>query len=186
MNKWNIYSERRKRKPKLPLKITGFPTFRRRKLQIVVRILWKNFFSLHRTCSTFIIHHQRMDSSQNISESEHYNSCGWICTNRINVCISWCKYFNEFHVSIRGVSAIGMFRWICELQSFQMQSVRSFRRCKIREYSDNFGRDTRIILILIITMVIRDRWNNDVKHRLCSSTCKRIKFWIYWSIWEKY
>lgn len=144
------------------------------------------FFSLHRTCSTFIIRHQRMDSSQNISESEHYNSCGWICTNRINVCISWCKYFNEFHVSIRGVSAIGMFRWICELQSFQMQSVRSFRRCKIREYSNNFGRDTRIILILIITMVIRDRWNNDVKHRLCSSTCKRIKFWIYWSIWEKY
>lgn len=144
------------------------------------------FFPLHRTCSTFIIRHQRMDSSQNISESEHYNSCGWICTNRINVCISWCKYFNEFHVSIRGVSAIGMFRWICELQSFQMQSVRSFRRCKIREYSDNFGRDTRIILILIITMVIRDRWNNDVKHRLCSSTCKRIKFWIYWSIWEKY
>lgn len=144
------------------------------------------FFSLHRTCSTFIIRHQRMDSSQNISESEHYNSCGWICTNRINVCISWCKYFNEFHVSIRGVSAIGMFRWICELQSFQMQSVRSFRRCKIREYSDNFGRDTRIILILIITMVIRDRWNNDVKHRLCSSTCKCIKFWIYWSIWEKY
>lgn len=112
------------------------------------------FFSLHRTCSTFIIRHQRMDSSQNISESEHYNSCGWICTNRINVCISWCKYFNEFHVSIRGVSAIGMFRWICELQSFQMQSVRSFRRCKIREYSDNFGRDTRIILILIITMVM--------------------------------
>lgn len=46
----------------------------------------------------------------------------------LTFCISWCKYFNEFHVSICRASAIGTFRWICELRPFQMQSVRSFRR----------------------------------------------------------
>lgn len=117
------------------------------------RILWKNFFSLCRNCSMFIIRHQQMKSSQNISpDPSIIIRADESVQIALTLCISWCKYFNEFHVSICGVSAIGMFRWICELQSFQMQSVRSFR-CKIREYSHNFGRDTRIILILIITIV---------------------------------
>lgn len=148
--------------PKFSLKIT-ISNFSTTKITEMNRILWKNFFSLCRNCSMFINRWNRrkifLDPSIIIRADESVQIA-------LTLCISWCKYFNEFHVSICGVSAIGMFRWICELQSFQMQSVRSFR-CKIREYSHNFGRDTRIILILIIT-IVRYRWNN-VKYRLCSS-----------------
>lgn len=58
------------------------------------------------------------------------------------------KYFNEFHVSIRGVSAIGMFRWICALQH-RFKCNQLHRKAKFGNIRIILAAD--YILILIIT-----------------------------------
>lgn len=120
--------ERRKRKPKFSVKIMNgiqFRTFRRRK--IIRRIF---FFSLS---ASKLFNRLSSVINRRIRSKIFLNPCIIIRADEsvqiaLTFCISWCKYFNEFHVSICRASAIGTFRWICELRPFQMQSVRSFRR----------------------------------------------------------